>query len=454
MPPVETSSTPRSTSPRAKSAIPVLSETDSTARAIRTSPGWVTPSLHRRGRYVTAPPATRRGCPGSSVTAPRAISDDRLAQQVVLERAQRVAHGSAASVGAGQLDRPLGDDPARVDALVDEVDGDTEHLHAVVERLLDRADAGEGGQQRRVHVDHARRRSARGSRVEQLHVAGEHDELDAVVARATPPSRRRAPRGPGCSPRFEHRDGDAGRPPRARAPVRAGLSEPTATTSTPSRPWTRSRMACRFVPAPEASTPTRSGLTAASRHLQLREAPAGRAQGARRRPARRRARARPAPQVSVGAVVRQPVVGVLRAPPSSARRAGSRPPASGRPRAVPRRPRLEDRLVERTATSPAATGRCASCAGRPEPAAPRRAGGSGSAGTQLGVADVAARARSGAGAERSPKWRRMPSRRQRLALDPRPHGAVLAPARPRALLGRRAAGARARRGPARRRAGP
>src|SRR5262245_51173509 len=35
----------------------------------------------------------------------------------------------------------------------------------------------------------------------------------------------------------------------------SGLSEPTATTSA-SRPWTRSKIAWRLVPAPEASTPT------------------------------------------------------------------------------------------------------------------------------------------------------------------------------------------------------
>ena len=41
VPPVEINSTPSSTRPRAKSTIPVLSETDSSARATRTSPGAV-----------------------------------------------------------------------------------------------------------------------------------------------------------------------------------------------------------------------------------------------------------------------------------------------------------------------------------------------------------------------------------------------------------------------------
>src|SRR3954452_25034848 len=42
VPPVETISTPRSASPRANSTRPRLSETVSSARRTRTSPGWVT----------------------------------------------------------------------------------------------------------------------------------------------------------------------------------------------------------------------------------------------------------------------------------------------------------------------------------------------------------------------------------------------------------------------------
>ena len=41
VPPVEMISTPRSESPFANSTIPVLSDTESTARRIRTSPGCV-----------------------------------------------------------------------------------------------------------------------------------------------------------------------------------------------------------------------------------------------------------------------------------------------------------------------------------------------------------------------------------------------------------------------------
>src|SRR4051794_17153989 len=51
VPPVETSSTPRFARPRAKSTTPVLLETDSSARLMRTSPGCTMASIGR-GRYL------------------------------------------------------------------------------------------------------------------------------------------------------------------------------------------------------------------------------------------------------------------------------------------------------------------------------------------------------------------------------------------------------------------
>src|SRR5829696_4317715 len=130
VPPVETSSTPSAASPRAKSTIPVLSETDSTARAIRTSPGCVTPSLPSRPddtsrRHQDAPRMVR-------VQPNRVARDqgDRLAQQVVLDGAQRLAHLGGLR-RERELDRALEDDRARVDALVDEVHRHAEDLHAV-----------------------------------------------------------------------------------------------------------------------------------------------------------------------------------------------------------------------------------------------------------------------------------------------------------------------------------
>src|SRR4051794_9354274 len=67
--------------------------------------------------------------------------------------------------------------------------------------------------------------------------------------------------------------------------IASGLSEATAATSTSRPPWNRSRMACRLVPAPEASTATRNGSLTASggrpHDLELRELAAGRAQPSR-----------------------------------------------------------------------------------------------------------------------------------------------------------------------------
>src|SRR5829696_10069280 len=92
VPPVETSSTPRSASPRAKSTIPVLSETESTARAIRTSPGCVTPSL-ASGAHDTS--RCDQYAARMVRVEPHGVARDqrhRLAEQVVLDGPQGVAH--------------------------------------------------------------------------------------------------------------------------------------------------------------------------------------------------------------------------------------------------------------------------------------------------------------------------------------------------------------------------
>ena len=98
--------------------------------------------------------STRRGFAGSIRTASRAISRT-ASHSSSCSIGRSAARTSAASVGRREIDRALQDDRAGVDALVDEVHRHAEHLDAVGERLLDRADAGEGGQQRRVDVDHA-----------------------------------------------------------------------------------------------------------------------------------------------------------------------------------------------------------------------------------------------------------------------------------------------------------
>src|SRR3954469_14976809 len=155
VPPVETISIPSSARPPAKAAIPVLSETDRSARWIRTSPSCVTAADPSSGGTIASDDDAARV---RGVERHRTASDqpDRLGEQLVLDRLQRRV--DRVRVGrVRQLDRALEDDRPAVDPLVDEVDRHAEDLHAVGERLTDRADAGERRQQRRVDIDDALR---------------------------------------------------------------------------------------------------------------------------------------------------------------------------------------------------------------------------------------------------------------------------------------------------------
>ena len=90
VPPVETSSTPSSARPRAKSTIPRLSETDSSARRIRTAPGSVE-RLPRRGGGVLGDAAEHRG--GARVRAPSRGNTGRYAAKSATgERGHGAAH--------------------------------------------------------------------------------------------------------------------------------------------------------------------------------------------------------------------------------------------------------------------------------------------------------------------------------------------------------------------------
>ena len=61
------------------------------------------------------------------------------------------------------------------------------------ERLADRVEAGEGGQQGGVDVDDAVAEAGDEGGAEQLHVAGEDDEVGAARLDPVAPSPRRAP---------------------------------------------------------------------------------------------------------------------------------------------------------------------------------------------------------------------------------------------------------------------
>ena len=241
VPPVETISIPSSASPRANSTIPVLSETDSSARRTRGPMSaadrdrgrhGLDVGFHRRELYRSM--TTRRGLPGSTLTAPRAIRPTASGEQLVLHRVQAAQHLTGI-LGLRQLDRALEDDRPGVDPAVDEVDRHPEHLDPVVERLLDGPQARKRRQQRRMDVDDPIRERRQELGAEQLHVAGQHDELHAGSSAATSaiagvPVRAVGERLAGKRPRGDSRLAGAGS---ARA---SGWSEATATRRTPSRP--------------------------------------------------------------------------------------------------------------------------------------------------------------------------------------------------------------------------
>ena len=305
------------------------------------------------------------------------------------------------------LDRALEDDRAGVDALVDEVHGDPGDLRAVVERLLDRADARERRQQRRVDVDDPPRERCEEAPARQRHVAGEHDELDAALAQ---------PRRHGGVARRAASEVRAGEDARSRRRRRrrassargSGLSDATADDLhlAPVH-GVEQRLEVRPRPAGEDAD-----LHVAE--LELRVVPAGRAQA----PGREQlVDAREHLVVAAGArTSRTPgrsVVGVLHddlRPPAAQDldRAGA---ADGRLGLVDdaRRSRRRDRRPPSSSdTIP-----------------PRRR--AGAAGTIDG-SHTSQHGTSGAGGRPSPKWRRIATRRHDADSTNAPDRAVLAPA--------------------------
>ena len=162
---------------------------------------------------------------------------DRLRVELVLDRVDRLLELLAVALGRHRH-LALEDHRPGVDPLVDEVDGDPGRLDPGLERLADRVEPGEGGQQGGVDVDDAVAEAGDEAGAEQLHVAGEDDEVGA--ARLDPVGHRRVARRRGRRTRRAGRPRSRPRPPRARSSARApGLSEPTPTTSIPSRPCSR-----------------------------------------------------------------------------------------------------------------------------------------------------------------------------------------------------------------------
>src|SRR4051812_25979913 len=199
-------STPSSTSPRANSTTPRLSETVISARSTRTSPGAdvCTPGAVRTS-LIDDHPARLRGIE-RDLSAGYQTHGSR--QQLVLDLVDLLLDdGDVPSIR--KVERSLEDDRAGVDALVDEMDGHARDLDAGLQRLLDGVDACEGRQQRRVDIDDRVREARNEAGRQQLHKPRQHDQLGAE---RLDPVRQRcvALRTVGVVGRREHRGLDAG----------------------------------------------------------------------------------------------------------------------------------------------------------------------------------------------------------------------------------------------------
>jgi hypothetical protein len=81
-------------------------------------------------------------------------------------------------IGGKDWDGPLDDDRAVVKVLVDEVDGATGDLYAVVKSLPLSVETGKGGQQGWMDINDALRELLHEPGGEQTHVSGKDDEID------------------------------------------------------------------------------------------------------------------------------------------------------------------------------------------------------------------------------------------------------------------------------------
>src|SRR5436305_3302027 len=178
VPPVERISTPRPARPRAKSAIPVLSETETSARRTLIAPSsTVSDRVSAAASVIDHDPARVVGVDPNPARRDHA---DRLRVELVLGGVNCQLECRAVAIG-GNLDLALQDYWSGIDPLVDEVDADAGDVGARVERLANRIESGEGGQQGGVDVDDAVAEARDEAGAEQLHVAGEDDQVSVAL---------------------------------------------------------------------------------------------------------------------------------------------------------------------------------------------------------------------------------------------------------------------------------
>src|SRR3954462_11413350 len=149
VPPVEMISTPRSFSARAKSTIPRLSKTDTSARSTFSSPrspgicnavADLASDMRLQCALVDSDDA-RVALVQANTTA--RDQPDRMREELVLCLVQD-RQDVLLAPSVGKRYRLLQDDRTRVDPIVHEVDGYSPHLHAVVNLVFDRVGSGKG----------------------------------------------------------------------------------------------------------------------------------------------------------------------------------------------------------------------------------------------------------------------------------------------------------------------
>ena len=240
----------------------VLSDTDSSARAIWTSPGAVGPYAEARCRARFHPPSTLPRDQHSSwirrVEADRPPGDQphRLRQQLVLDRVQPrraprpASRASGSSIARCRITGPVSTPPSTKWTVTPNTL--TPYASACCDALQPR----ERRQQRRMDVDHPVGERVQERAAQQLHVARRARQLGATPRATSPPSRGRAPPDRRQSPRAGTRARGrlcrgALERGRGRLVRRHGDDRDRRRGRAP-----RSSSACRFVPVPEASTAT------------------------------------------------------------------------------------------------------------------------------------------------------------------------------------------------------
>src|SRR4051794_33766190 len=136
VPPVERISTPSAARLLAKSATPVLSETEIRARRTRTAPSS-TASAREAADALSVIDHDDAGIAGIDPNPAPRDHADRLRVELVLGRVDRPLERGAVAIGRHRH-LALDDHRAGVDALVDEVDADPRYLDARLQRLADR----------------------------------------------------------------------------------------------------------------------------------------------------------------------------------------------------------------------------------------------------------------------------------------------------------------------------